>query len=158
MLTSVPGPPPSAQTEACRSPAGGAVLDELRGALTAVADPALPWYLPVVGYAEDVLRVLEGGHGLREEGMEAWRGAAAEPEAELLERVAGLLAPTPVSLDDIATLRQFLERRISLSPGARAHLATDLAARVRPKVVGAPDGWHPESLLEAVVAAKTARG
>ena len=63
-----------------------------------------------------------------------------------------------VSLEDVATLRQFLERRVSLSPGARAHLATDLAARVRPKVVGAPDGWHPESFLEAVVAAKTARG
>ena len=63
-----------------------------------------------------------------------------------------------VSVEDIATLRQFLERRVSLSPGARAHLATDLAARVRPKVVGAPDGWHPESFLEAVVAAKTARG
>ncbi|HEV8207866.1 MAG TPA: RDD family protein [Acidimicrobiia bacterium] len=63
-----------------------------------------------------------------------------------------------VSVDDVATLRQFLERRVSLSPGARAHLATDLAARVRPKVAGAPDGWHPESFLEAVVAAKTARG
>ena len=63
-----------------------------------------------------------------------------------------------VSVEDVATLRQFLERRVSLSPGARAHLATDLAARVRPKVVGAPDGWHPESFLEAVVAAKTARG
>jgi uncharacterized RDD family membrane protein YckC len=63
-----------------------------------------------------------------------------------------------VSVDDVATLRQFLERRVSLSPGARAHLATDLAARVRPKVVGAPEGWHPESFLEAVVAAKTARG
>jgi uncharacterized RDD family membrane protein YckC len=63
-----------------------------------------------------------------------------------------------VSLEDVATLRQFLERRVSLSPGARAHLATDLAARVRSKVVGAPDGWHPESFLEAVVAAKTTRG
>jgi uncharacterized RDD family membrane protein YckC len=63
-----------------------------------------------------------------------------------------------VSVDDVATLRHFLERRVSLSPGARAHLATDLAARVRPKVVGAPDGWHPEPFLEAVVAAKTARG
>ncbi len=63
-----------------------------------------------------------------------------------------------VSVEDVATLRQYLERRVSLSPGARAHLATDLAARVRPKVVGAPDGWHPESFLEAVVTAKTARG
>jgi uncharacterized RDD family membrane protein YckC len=63
-----------------------------------------------------------------------------------------------VSTEDVATLRQFLDRRLSLQPPARAHLATDLAARVRPKVVGAPDGWHPESFLEAVVAAKTSRG
>jgi uncharacterized RDD family membrane protein YckC len=63
-----------------------------------------------------------------------------------------------VSAEDLATMRQFLDRRLSLQPAARAHLATDLAARVRPKVVGAPDGWHPESFLEAVVAAKTARG
>jgi uncharacterized RDD family membrane protein YckC len=63
-----------------------------------------------------------------------------------------------VSADDLATLRQFLDRRISLQPAARAHLATDLAARVRPKVIGAPDGWHPESFLEAVVAAKSTRG
>jgi len=63
-----------------------------------------------------------------------------------------------VSAQDVATLRLFLERRMSLTPGARAHLANDLAGRVRPKVVGAPDGWHPESFLEGVVAAKTARG
>jgi uncharacterized RDD family membrane protein YckC len=63
-----------------------------------------------------------------------------------------------VSADDLATLRQFLDRRRSLQPAARAHLATELAARVRPKVVGAPDGWHPESFLEAVVSAKTSRG
>ena len=93
---------------------------------------------------------------------------SASPIAD--EPAATYLAPPPigapflewdvsgVSLEDVATLRQFLERRVSLSPGARAHLATDLAARVRPKVVGAPDGWHPESFLEAVVAAKTARG
>ncbi len=63
-----------------------------------------------------------------------------------------------VNAEDVATVRRFLERRVSLTPGARAHLATDLAARVRPKVVGAPDGWHPESFLEAVVAAKSTRG
>lgn len=63
-----------------------------------------------------------------------------------------------VSAEDLATLRQFLDRRLLIQPAARAHLATDLAARVRPKVVGAPDGWHPESFLEAVVAAKSTRG
>jgi uncharacterized RDD family membrane protein YckC len=63
-----------------------------------------------------------------------------------------------VSAEDLATVRRFLDRRGSLQPAARAHLATDLAARIRPKVVGAPDGWHPESFLEALVAAKTTRG
>jgi hypothetical protein len=63
-----------------------------------------------------------------------------------------------VSAHDLAPLRHFLDRRLALQPAARAHLATDLAARVRPKVVGTPDVWHPESFLEAVVAAKTSRG
>jgi uncharacterized RDD family membrane protein YckC len=63
-----------------------------------------------------------------------------------------------VTAEDVATLRRFLDRRHTLTPGARAHLATDLAARVRPKVVGAAHGWHPESFLEGVVAAKSARG
>jgi uncharacterized RDD family membrane protein YckC len=63
-----------------------------------------------------------------------------------------------VGAEDLATVRRFLDRRVSLQPAARAHLATDLAARIQPKVVGAPDGWHPESFLEAVVAAKTSRG
>lgn len=31
---------------------GHAAVDELREALSSVADPALPWYLPVVGYAD----------------------------------------------------------------------------------------------------------
>ena len=78
---------------------------------------------------------------------------APPPAAPYLEWDVSAVSP-----EDVATLRQFLERRLTLSPGARAHLATDLAARVRPKVVGAPDGWHPESFLEGVVAAKTARG
>jgi uncharacterized RDD family membrane protein YckC len=81
------------------------------------------------------------------------RSFAAPPAAPYLEWDVSALSP-----EDVATLRQFLERRLTLSPGARAHLAADLAARVRPKVVGAPDGWHPESFLEGVVAAKTARG
>src|SRR5205823_2689020 len=41
-----------------------------------------------------------------------------------------------VSVEDIATLRQFLERRVSLSPGARAHLATALGIDLKPLRVG----------------------
>lgn len=65
-----------------------------------------------------------------------------------------LSAVTP---DDVAIVRQFLDRRYTLQPGARAALAGDLATRLRLKVVGSADGWHPESFLEAIVAAKTTR-
>jgi uncharacterized RDD family membrane protein YckC len=63
-----------------------------------------------------------------------------------------------VTADDTAVLRHFLARRADLDPGPRAHLALDLAGRVRSKVAGPIDGWHPEAFLEGVVAAKSRRG
>ena len=62
-----------------------------------------------------------------------------------------------VSAEDVAIVREFLARRASLAAAARAQLALDLASRLQPKVVGDARGWHPESFLEAVVAAKTSR-
>jgi uncharacterized RDD family membrane protein YckC len=59
-----------------------------------------------------------------------------------------------VTADDMAVVRQFLERRPSLTPGARAQLASDLAARLRPKVAGAP-AQRDEAFLEALVAARS---
>ena len=59
---------------------------------------------------------------------------------------------------DLTTIHQFLDRRLALPLPVRAHFATELAARVGPKVVGAPYGAHPEYLLEGVVVAKQARG
>lgn len=62
-----------------------------------------------------------------------------------------------ITNDEEAVIRRFLDRRMTLDPNARLHLATDLAARLHPKIAGAPTNWHPESFLEGVVAAKAAR-
>ena len=59
--------------------------------------------------------------------------------------------------DDLATIHQFLDRRLALPMPVRAYFANELAARVAPKVAGAPYGTHPEYLLEGVVVAKQAR-
>jgi uncharacterized RDD family membrane protein YckC len=59
--------------------------------------------------------------------------------------------------DDVATIRQFLDRRLSMTLPVRNYFAEQLAARVGPKVAGAPYGTHPEFLLEGVVVAKQAR-
>jgi DNA processing protein len=51
--------------------------------------------------AEDVLRALEGLGGLRERERPSWGGPAQAPPDALRERVAALLSPTPVTLDDL---------------------------------------------------------
>jgi uncharacterized RDD family membrane protein YckC len=58
---------------------------------------------------------------------------------------------------DLVTVRRFLERRNELQPHARAHLAWDLAGRLRPKVMGAPDTMSPEEFLESLAKAKSSR-
>jgi uncharacterized RDD family membrane protein YckC len=125
-------------------------------------------FLPAF-YVVGVISILVTGRNQRLGDLAAGTLVVRERRPAVMPTATQLPPPLPaapylewdvsgVSVEDVATLRQFLERRVSLSPGARAHLATDLAARVRPKVAGAPDGWHPESFLEGVVAAKTARG
>ncbi len=59
--------------------------------------------------------------------------------------------------DDLATIRQFLDRRLMLSWPVRTHFGTALAARVAPMVAGVPYGAHPEYLLEGIVVAKQRR-
>ena len=51
--------------------------------------------------ADDVLRALEGLGGLRERERRPWTGPAGAPPEGLRERVAELLSPTPVTLDDL---------------------------------------------------------
>jgi hypothetical protein len=52
-----------------------------------------------------------------------------------------------VTAQDLATVRSFLERRATLTAGARAHLAQTLADTLRAKVAGAPPLEH-EAFLE----------
>jgi uncharacterized RDD family membrane protein YckC len=58
---------------------------------------------------------------------------------------------------DLATIHQFLDRRLALPLPVRNYFAAQLAARIAPRVAGAPYGTHPEFLLEGVVVAKQAR-
>ena len=62
-----------------------------------------------------------------------------------------------VDAGDLATIRHFLDRRVTLPWPVRTHFGTELAARVGPKVPGAPYPVHPEYLLEGVVVAKQRR-
>jgi len=63
-----------------------------------------------------------------------------------------------VSASDVATIREYLARRVSLSPAARVQIAQELASRLSTRIAGTPEGCHPEVLLEGIVAAKDARG
>lgn len=58
-----------------------------------------------------------------------------------------------VSADDLAVVRAFLERRATLTDPARESLASDLSARLRPKVAGAGD-LAPEEFLERLCATR----
>ena len=59
--------------------------------------------------------------------------------------------------DDLVTIRQFLDRRLTLTWPVRSHFGTALAARVAPMVAGVPYGAHPEYVLEGIVVAKQRR-
>ena len=62
-----------------------------------------------------------------------------------------------VTKNELATVRRYLDGRANLDDGARAGLAAQLAARLRHKVVGAPDS-DPEAFLEWLAEAKSSRG
>jgi uncharacterized RDD family membrane protein YckC len=65
---------------------------------------------------------------------------------------------TGLSDQEVTAVRTFLERRHTFAPGARAALAADLAARLRPRVPGVRAGLHDEQFLEYLAAAKTGPG
>jgi uncharacterized RDD family membrane protein YckC len=62
-----------------------------------------------------------------------------------------------VTAEELAAVRRFLERRFELEPHARAHLASELAERLRPKTAGSPGDLTAESFLELLARAKAAR-
>jgi uncharacterized RDD family membrane protein YckC len=62
-----------------------------------------------------------------------------------------------VSQDDVAAVRAFLERRFELRAQNRVEIASELAARLRPRVGGVPPNFGDEVFLELLVATKAAR-
>ena len=63
-----------------------------------------------------------------------------------------------VTRDEVVAVRRFLDRRYELAPEARTRLGRELAAALRLRVPGLPDGVDSETFLEQLVAAKHARG
>jgi len=61
---------------------------------------------------------------------------------------------TAISATELAAIRQFLARRLDLPWHIRIHLASDLVARLAPKLAGVPLDAHPEFVLEGVALAK----
>ena len=64
---------------------------------------------------------------------------------------------TSVTQEELAAVSRFLERRNSLAAEARYGLAADMAARLRPKVVGAAQEIPAEQFLVWLVQVKSAR-
>jgi uncharacterized RDD family membrane protein YckC len=62
-----------------------------------------------------------------------------------------------VDNDDLTTIRQFLDRRLTLEWPVRTYFGTTLAGRYAPRIAGAPEAVHPEYLLEGIVVAKQSR-
>lgn len=92
------------------------------------------------------------------------RGQRAEPVPPLtpvsrppVVSATGSWDTTQVTADELAAVRQFLERRHDIASGPRSELARTLAERLRPKVAGAPADLRGEQFLLALVSAKTAR-
>ena len=83
-------------------------------------------------------------------------GSVSAPATVPVEAVA-TWDVSALDQQDLATVHQFLDRRLALPIPVRAYFASELASRVGPKVAGAPYGTHPEFLLEGVVVAKQAR-
>jgi uncharacterized RDD family membrane protein YckC len=63
-----------------------------------------------------------------------------------------------ITQEELAAVRQYLERRFALEPQARHRLAWQLAEGLRPKLAGVPRELQGEALLERIAAAKAARG
>ena len=86
---------------------------------------------------------------------------AMPPELQLRSYRRDVSAPawdtSGISADELAAVRSYLARKDSLTANARVQLASELAARLRPKVGGGVANEPPELFLERLVAAKAER-
>lgn len=83
---------------------------------------------------------------------------AAWSELPAVDRASGAFDVSTVTVEELATVRRFLDRRHSLERSARESLAAELAERLHPKVVGAPAAAGAEPFLEWLAGAKASRG
>ena len=63
-----------------------------------------------------------------------------------------------ITAEEVTMVRQFLDRRTTLDPGAADKIAQDLSNRLTPRIGGLPPFPPAEAVLEIVVAAKALRG
>lgn len=87
------------------------------------------------------------------------RGSAAanaEPHAPLAVDSSGWDV-SAISVEELAAVRRFLERRESLERGARLELAHRLEQGLRAKVAGAPEAVDAEGFLEGLARVKAGR-
>ncbi len=84
-------------------------------------------------------------------GWVAWSRPTVPPDA-----VAGWDV-SAISPAEVAAVRAFLDRRLTLPPDVRARIGYDLAVRLGSKVSGIPADAHPEYVLEGVLVAKEHR-
>ncbi len=102
-----------------------------------------------------VVRELTGGRRKKDE-MPSF--ALFAPPVPSTHPSAAAWDTTRVTAEELATVRQFLERREGIEMDARRQLAATLAERLRPKVAGAPADLRGEQFLATLLAAKRDRG
>ena len=101
--------------------------------------------------AAGTIVVREHGAAREAPGWAAWSRPTVSADAVVGWDVSRV---TPA---EVAAVRQFLDRRLTLPPDARAQLAWQLASRVSATVTGIPPTAHPEYVLEGIVVAKEQR-
>jgi uncharacterized RDD family membrane protein YckC len=116
------------------------------------------------GYAAGVIAILVSRRNQRLGDMAAGTLVIRDPQAADVPLPPRILDPetaswdvSTITVEEIGTVRRFLERRNSLDRQARARIADQLATRLHPKVGGAPQSIVAESFLEKLAAAKSAR-
>jgi uncharacterized RDD family membrane protein YckC len=86
-----------------------------------------------------------------------WQAPAPAPSAQAADPQWLSWDVGAVTAAELAAIRRFLERRESLTLGARNELALKLAQPLRSKVPGVPEDVRGEPFLEQLAAAKAAR-
>jgi uncharacterized RDD family membrane protein YckC len=129
----------------------------------------LPGFFPFTFYGVGVVSIavtrLNQRVGDVAAGTLVVREVRSEAAPTLIPQAGGVPPPAPdlatwdvsaITNNEMATVRRFLQRRHQLTPQARGQLATELAARLRPKVGGAP-AMADERFLENIDTAKAHR-